>query len=71
MDNRLTCFKAYDIRGAVPEELDEDLAFRIGQAFAAYIKPGTVVVGRDIRLSSKAIAGALTRGLCSLRLQGL
>jgi len=63
MDNRLNCFKAYDIRGAVPEELNEDLAFKIGQAFSEYIKPATVVVGRDIRLSSKAIAGALINGL--------
>jgi phosphomannomutase len=63
MADRLPCFKAYDIRGAVPEELNEDLAFRIGRAYAEYIKPGTVVVGRDIRLSSKAIAEALMDGL--------
>jgi phosphomannomutase/phosphomannomutase/phosphoglucomutase len=59
----LSCFKAYDIRGRVPDELDEDLAYRIGRAYAAFLQPYRVVVGHDIRLSSPAIAGALTRGL--------
>jgi phosphomannomutase/phosphomannomutase/phosphoglucomutase len=59
----LSCFKAYDIRGRVPDELDEDLAYRIGRAYAAFLQPYRVVVGHDIRLSSPAIAGALTSGL--------
>lgn len=59
----LSCFKAYDLRGKVPDELDETLAYRIGRAFAAYLSPGRVVVGRDIRLSSPDLALALTRGL--------
>jgi len=63
MPKILTCFKAYDIRGRLPDQLDEDVAWRIGRAFADELRPKTVVVGRDIRLSSEALAGALTRGL--------
>jgi phosphomannomutase/phosphomannomutase/phosphoglucomutase len=59
----LSCFKAYDIRGRVPDELDEELAYRIGRAYAVFLQPSRVVVGHDIRLSSPAMAGALTRGL--------
>ena len=59
----INCFKAYDVRGRVPEDLDEDIAYRIGRAYAAFIEPSRVAVGRDIRLSSPALAGALERGL--------
>ena len=59
----LSCFKAYDIRGRVPDELDEHLAYRIGRACAAFLNPDRVVVGHDIRLSSPAMAEAVTRGL--------
>ena len=59
----LACFKAYDIRGRVPDELNEDLATRIGRAFAESLSPGTVVVGEDMRLSSPALADAVSRGL--------
>ena len=61
----LSCFKAYDIRGRVPDELDEDLAVKIGQAFASFLKASSVVVGYDIRLSSKNLVSALSRGLTS------
>lgn len=58
------CFKAYDIRGRVPDELNEEMACRIGGAYAAVIKPREpVAVGWDIRLSSPALARALVRGL--------
>lgn len=59
----ITCFKAYDLRGRLGAELDEDVAWRVGRAFAA--RPGTrrVVVGRDGRESSPALAAALMRGL--------
>ncbi|NOY82450.1 MAG: phosphomannomutase [Kiritimatiellaeota bacterium] len=61
---RLKCFKTYDIRGRTPDDLDPDLAFRIGRAYAAEIRPdGPVVVGRDIRLSSPELAAATIRGL--------
>jgi len=59
----ITCFKAYDVRGRVPDQLNEDIARRIGRAFAEVVKPSQVVVGHDIRLSSEAIKGAVTQGL--------
>lgn len=59
----ITCFKAYDVRGRVPDQLNEDIARRIGRAYAEVIKPSQVVVGHDIRLSSEAIKGALVQGL--------
>jgi phosphomannomutase/phosphomannomutase/phosphoglucomutase len=59
----LTCFKAYDVRGRVPEDLDEEIAYRIGRAYASFLNPVTVAVGRDVRLSSDAIAAGLIRGL--------
>ena len=59
----LSAFKAYDVRGRIPTELNEDLAYKIGQAYAAFIKPGRVCVGRDIRLSSEQLCSALVRGL--------
>ncbi len=45
----LTCFGAYDIRGELGVELNTDIAYRIGRAFAAYLQPKTVVVGGDVR----------------------
>jgi phosphomannomutase len=62
VDN-FTCFKAYDVRGRIPDQLNEDIAYRIGRAYAAFLKPRKVVVGHDIRLSSRSICDALTRGL--------
>jgi len=59
----LSCFKAYDVRGRVPDQLNEDIARRIGRAYAQVIRPRQVVVGHDIRLSSEAIKAALVRGL--------
>lgn len=56
-------FKAYDIRGKVPEELNEEMAYRIGRAFVAIFKAGKVVVGHDIRLSGPLLRAALVRGL--------
>ncbi|MGP1666992.1 MAG: phosphomannomutase, partial [Rhodanobacter sp.] len=59
----LKCFKAYDIRGRVPDELNEDIAYRIGRAFAQLLSPAEVVVGRDVRLDSPLFAAAVARGL--------
>jgi phosphomannomutase len=59
----ITGFKAYDYRGRIPSELNEDVAYRIGRAYAQFLKPKRVVVGRDIRLSSAQLCEALTRGL--------
>lgn len=58
-----SCFKAYDIRGRVPDELNESLARRIGAALAAQLDPGPVVLGRDVRLSSPALQDAVADGL--------
>ncbi len=59
----LSCFKAYDIRGSVPEELNEDIAYSLGRAFAEEFSPRSVVVGQDIRHESPALAAAVARGL--------
>ncbi|BDY04595.1 phosphomannomutase CpsG [Ferrimonas sp. YFM] len=61
--DKLTCFKAYDIRGRLGEELNETIAWRIGRAFARYLNAQTVVVGADMRLSSDGLKQALARGL--------
>ncbi|MCD6527558.1 MAG: phosphomannomutase [Desulfuromonas sp.] len=60
---KMTCFKAYDIRGKLGEELNDDVAYRIGRAYAAYLKPKSVVVGGDVRESSEPLKQALARGL--------
>ena len=57
------CFKAYDIRGVVPTELDTDLAYRIGLATAQFLGARRMVVGRDCRLSSAELCESLARGL--------
>jgi phosphomannomutase/phosphomannomutase/phosphoglucomutase len=59
----LTCFKAYDVRGRMPDQLNEAIAYRIGRAYADYVKPRRVAVGQDMRLSSPALAQALMDGL--------
>ena len=58
-----TIFKAYDIRGLVPEELDEESARRIGSAFAEFVPSDEVIVGYDCRLSSPALCDALVDGI--------
>src|SRR6185503_6278656 len=60
---KLTAFKAYDVRGRMPDELNETMARDIGRAYAAFVKPKRVAVGYDIRLSSPALATALKAGL--------
>ncbi len=59
----ITCFKAYDVRGQIPNQINEDICYRIGRAYAEVIKPKKVVVGFDIRLTSQEFCDALTRGL--------
>ena len=53
-----------------PDQLNEDLAMRIGRAFAAHLKPRQVVVGRDIRSSSEALCQALAEGFACRRGRG-
>ena len=59
----LTCFKAYDIRGELGKELNEDIAYRIGRAYGEFLKPKSIVVGGDVRLTSEALKMALAKGL--------
>jgi phosphomannomutase len=56
-------FKAYDIRGVYPEEINEDTVYNIGRALAEYLKPKKIVIGRDIRKSSDALREALIKGI--------
>lgn len=63
MNLSINCFKAYDIRGRVPEELNEDIAYRIGRAFATHLGATTIVVGHDIRLTSPALCHAVETGI--------
>jgi len=56
-------FKAYDIRGIYPKELDEKKAYAIGRAFVTFLSSEKVIVGRDCRLSSPKLKDALVKGL--------
>lgn len=59
----LTCFKAYDIRGELGTELNDDIAYRIGRAYGEFIRPKTIVVGGDVRQTSESLKLALANGL--------
>ncbi|HEU0027347.1 MAG TPA: phosphomannomutase/phosphoglucomutase [Ktedonobacterales bacterium] len=56
-------FGAYDVRGVYPTDLNEDVAYRIGRAFAQYLGVSPIAVGRDMRLSSPALAQAFIQGI--------
>lgn len=60
---QLTCFKAYDIRGKLGEELNNDIAYRIGRGYADYLSPKSVVLGADVRYTSEPLKMALANGL--------
>lgn len=60
----LTCFKAYDIRGKLGEELNENIAYRIGRSTAKSLNSKTVAVGFDARATSPDLAGAVAKGVC-------
>ncbi|MEO1196411.1 MAG: phosphomannomutase/phosphoglucomutase [Pseudomonadota bacterium] len=62
---KLTCFKAYDVRGVLGKDLDDDIAARIGRAMGALLGPGKIVVGFDARETSPTLAAALTAGITS------
>jgi phosphomannomutase/phosphomannomutase/phosphoglucomutase len=59
----LSCFKAYDIRGRLGEELNEDIAYRVGRAYVQQLNAKKVVVGGDIRLTSESLKQALANGI--------
>ncbi|EWH08655.1 phosphomannomutase [Catenovulum agarivorans DS-2] len=61
--DKLTCFKAYDIRGKLGEQLDEDIAYRIGRAYGEILKPKQVAVGGDVRETSESLKNAVAKGL--------
>jgi phosphomannomutase len=56
-------FKAYDVRGLYPSQLDEDGAYRVARAYAEHFEPRAVAVGRDMRLSSPSVLAAVTNGI--------
>jgi phosphomannomutase len=56
-------FKAYDVRGIYPSQLDEDGAYRVARAYTAHFEPRAVAVGRDMRLSSPSVLAAVTNGV--------
>lgn len=58
-------FKAYDIRGRIPDELNEEIAFKIGRAYATLLKPKKVCIGRDVRISSLSLVKAIAEGINS------
>ena len=58
-----SCFKAYDIRGRIPDQFNEEIAYQIGRAYVNYLRPSEVVVGYDIRLTSRQLCDALMSGL--------
>jgi phosphomannomutase len=64
--NKITCFKAYDIRGQLGTQLDEDIAYRIGAAYAQFLQPKTVVVGGDVRETSAALKTAVSNGMLDM-----
>jgi len=63
MPQVIDCFKAYDIRGQIPNQLNPDVAYRIGNATAEYLKARRIAVCRDIRLSSQELTDAVCQGV--------
>ena len=63
MSIEISCFKAYDVRGQIPSQLNADIAYRIGNATAEFLDAKRVVVGRDMRLSSAELTDAVAQGL--------
>ncbi|KIL05826.1 phosphomannomutase [Stutzerimonas stutzeri] len=59
----LSCFNAYDIRGQLGAELNEDIAYRIGRAYAQYLNSKRIVIGGDMRLSTEGLKQAMAKGL--------
>ena len=56
-----SCFKAYDVRGRVPDELNNEIAYRIGRAFVKFLDAKKVCVGHDIRLTSLSLSDSLKK----------
>ena len=58
-----SCFKAYDVRGRVPDQLNEEIAYRIGRAYVEFLSAKKVCVGHDIRLTSPSLSASLKKGI--------
>jgi len=54
--------KAYDVRGTTPDEMNDDVAFALGVAFARFVESGTIIVARDMRVTGESLAGAFASG---------
>ena len=67
----IDCFKAYDVRGQIPNQLNPDICYRIGNATAEYLGANRIVVGRDMRLSSNEFADAVIEGLTNAGIEVL
>ena len=63
MPIQIDCFKAYDIRGKIPDQLNNDITYRVGNANVEYLKAKSVVLGWDIWLSSEEMANAVAAGI--------
>jgi len=63
MPQTLTCFKAYDIRGRLGDELNEEIAYRIGRATGQFLEASRMVIGGDMRETSASLKAALANGL--------
>ena len=63
MSIQIDCFKAYDIRGRIPDQLNPDVAYRIGNATTQFLGAKKMVLGRDIRLSSGELSEAVANGI--------
>jgi phosphomannomutase len=61
--SKFDSFKAYDIRGRIPDEINDGMAYDVARAYATFVQPHRVAIGHDIRLSSPALAAAMKRGL--------
>lgn len=63
MPIKIDCFKAYDVRGRIPDQLNADVAYRVGNATAQFLGASKMVIGRDIRLSSAELSEAVANGI--------
>ena len=63
MGLKISSFKAYDIRGRIPDELNEDIAYRVANAMAQFLDAKKIVLGHDIRTTSEALSEAVAEGL--------
>ena len=59
----MSIFKAYDVRGIYPEQINEEVIYKIGRAFVQFFGFDAVIVGRDMRLSSPQLSTALINGI--------